>query len=107
MANCPHCGEQMDVMETFCRNCGYDFPVQGDTVTTETTEKKGIAYSALADFALVVGMILSGLGAIISLVGIVVLTLTGNYAKGLIQAPLSFLMSFALYVVFQRAADTE
>lgn len=107
MATCPNCGGQMSVSQIVCPHCGYDFPLQARTGTTQTAQKKGIAYSPLADFALAIGMLFTALGAIVSLIGIVVLTLSGHYATGLIQAPISFFMSLALFVVFQRVADMD
>lgn len=106
-ATCPKCNGKMSVTETVCPHCGYDFPLLGYPNATRSPEKNGIAYTALGDFALVIGMVISGLGAIGALVAGVLLTAGGNYFAGLVQAPLSFFMSLALYVVFQRVADMD
>jgi uncharacterized membrane protein YvbJ len=75
MASCPNCGGQMSVTQVVCPHCGYDFPVQNRPHTTQAAEKKGIAYTALADFALVMGMLISGLGATVSLIAAVLFTI--------------------------------
>lgn len=107
MVTCPKCRGQMSVTQSACPHCRYDFPDQNRFNLTQIAERGGIAYSGLADFALGVGMTLSGFGAIASAISTVLLTFNGDYIKGLIQAPLSFLLSFALFVVFKRASDIE
>ena len=113
MATCPQCKGEMGATQAICPHCGYDFPLQAAPrfnslgLANNPGNKRGVAYSQLAGCALTIGMMLTGTGAVVSLAGIVVLTLTGNYARGLIQAPLSFFMSLALFVVFCRVADMD
>lgn len=111
MAVCPQRKGQMGATQVICPHCGYDFPPQGSArfnsfgLLKDPTGQRGVAYSQLAGCALTIGMAMSGISAVLSLAAAVVLTLTGHYAKGLIQAPLSFFTSLALFVVFRRVAD--
>ena len=99
-ATCPKCRQQMSVMATVCPHCSYDFP----ETSSDLAPRRGIAYSAVADLALVIGMLATGVSAIGVLVAIVLALLQGKVLYALAAVPL-FFMSLAQYVVFQRVAD--
>jgi hypothetical protein len=102
MATCPNCGGAMSVTAAVCPHCSYDFPLQ----KSDKPEPRGIAYSALADLSLVVGMACAALGAIAMLVAIGAALLESKYQQALVAVLLFFLL-LALYVVFVRVADME
>lgn len=113
MATCPQCKGEMGATQAICPQCGYDFPPQSPPrfnslgLANNPKDKRGIAYSPLAGCALSIAMLLTGIGALASLVGAAVFILAGKYAEGFIQAPLSFFLSLALFVVFRRIADMD
>ena len=79
----------MNALDIKCSECGYDFPE-----SESEPAPKGIAYSAWADVALVIGAICAALGAI----GSVFRIFSGEVFTGVI----GFFTMFALFVVFVR-----
>jgi hypothetical protein len=102
MATCPNCKADMDAMAAVCPHCGYDFPLH----QTSKPERRGIAYSALADLSLVVGMLCTALGAISMLVFVGAALLDRNLRAGF-SSLITFFILLALFVVFQRVADMD
>ena|SRR5438309_2159907 len=96
MAFCPRCKREMGTTEAVCPHCGYDFP------PVERGYRKGIAYSRLADVALIVGTIAAGLGCLGSVIGAFVALLRGDWLTGLVLGPLAFFLQMAMLVVFVR-----
>lgn len=100
MATCPNCKGLMDAMATVCPHCSYDFP----PLVPEKTVRPGIAYTALADFALVVGMISAVLGVIVTLVFMGTVLFTRNFLVAALSV-IPFFLQVALFVVYRRVAD--
>ena len=100
MAFCPQCKKEMGQTETICPHCGYDFPI----VEPEPPEPSGMAYSNLAEIALVVGEVAAIIGAIASLSYAAILLLSLDIISGLI-AVIGGLLSVANFVVFARIRD--
>lgn len=98
MAYCPKCKGEMAAMETVCPHCGYDFPVQA-------ARREGIAYSRLADIALLVCTIVSGIGCVVVIFAVVAAILEGHLLIALIVGPIVFLEQLGLFVVFVRIQD--
>ncbi len=102
MATCPNCGGLMSVTAAVCPHCAYDFPLQ----KLEKPQPRGVAYSALADFALVIGMGSAAVGALLMLFTTGVALLNHNY-RDVFGGALRFFVLLALYVVFVRVADMD
>lgn len=102
MATCPNCKGAMSVTAPVCPHCGYDFPLQ----KPEKPQPRGIAYSALADFALVIGMISAAIGALGMLILCGAAVLDHNF-RAAFEAALRFFVLLALYVVFVRVVDMD
>ena len=100
MAFCPQCRKEMGQMDAVCPHCGYDFPTQ----EPEAPEPSGIAYSGLADIALIIGEIAATLGAIMALFYVVMLLL-GLHILHALVAVIGFFVSLANFVVFVRIRD--
>lgn len=100
MAFCPQCTKEMGMTAVVCPHCGYDFPTQPCAVP----ERSGIAYSGLADVALIVGQFAAAFGAVIALVYVAVLLLSLHFLHAVIAA-IGFLLSLASFVVFVRISD--
>jgi hypothetical protein len=99
MAFCPKCNGVMEATQAVCPHCGYDFaPAPG-------AHRKGLAYSPLADVALLVGTFVAALGCLGALYGMVVALWWGEWLTGLVICPVLFLYQLALLVVFVRAQD--
>ena len=92
----------MDAMAAVCPNCGYDFPLAAPPKSAH----RGIAYSGLADIALVVGMLATALGCIMVLIVIGAALLDRNFPLAF-SSTISFFVLLALFVVFQRVADMD
>jgi membrane protein implicated in regulation of membrane protease activity len=86
-------------------NCNTTFPAREEKPSN--IPRTGLAYTPLADNLLIGGMIVARMGDVAALILSITLTLKGFYFAGMVQAPLSLLMSLALYVVFQRSADLK
>lgn len=98
MAFCPQCAAEMEYRERVCSHCGYDFPAD----PTPTARRTGIAYSFLADVALIIGGIVSGLSCVAAVLGCITSLLQQQYLQALVVCPVSFFFSLALLVVFLR-----
>src|SRR5438445_10174190 len=94
MAYCPRCKGVMAATEATCSHCVYDFPL--------SEPRTGLAYSRLADVALVVGIVVAGLGSVAAAVGSIVALLHGEWSEGLVVGPIAFFLQLALLVVFVR-----
>jgi hypothetical protein len=103
MAFCPKCKEVMSVMETICPHCGYDFPAM-ELVQSAFSEPSGIAYSGLAEFALIVGEFAAGFSAVISLF-MAAMFLIGFRISYLFGAIIVFFLCLANFVVFERVRN--
>ena len=101
MATCPRCKKPMDAMAAFCPHCNYDFPTH-----ERKSERRGIAYSGLADLALVVGMVAAALGCISALFTMFMALLDKQISLAFMSA-ITFFVLLALYVVFQRVANMD
>jgi hypothetical protein len=95
MAFCPKCSSELESTASRCANCGYDFPMPQD-------ERKGWAYSSLADFSLVLGQVMAGLMALLILVGVTWRVLNGDVGWYILGAALGFFLLGAVFVVFAR-----
>ena len=102
MATCPNCGGAMSITAAVCPHCSYDFPLQ----KSDKPEPRGIAYSALADFALVIGIGCAAVGALTMLFFIGTALLSHKFGVAF-SGVLSFFLLLALYVVFVRVADMD
>jgi hypothetical protein len=98
MAYCPRCSREMGGSETTCPHCGYDFPAEPDAVL----RRSGIAYSAWADMALMIGGVVAGLSAVVAVFYSLAMLLQGNLLCGLVLGPVGFFFNLALLVVFLR-----
>jgi hypothetical protein len=96
MAFCPNCQGVMDAAAVACPHCGYDFP------PASADPRRGIAYSPLANLALVVGIVAAGLGCAVAVLAAVAALLNGQWSNALVVAPLAFFLQLAMLVVFVR-----
>lgn len=96
MAFCPKCSGSMEAALPACPHCGYDFSPPPDT------DRKGFAYSPLADIALIVGSFVALLGCVVALIATIVGLVKGDFLTGLVIAPIAFFTQLALVVVFAR-----
>lgn len=87
-------------MAPVCPHCGFDFP----DAPVQIKERRGLAYSGLADAALVVGAIATVLGSLLSL-GVAVLAVLAHSWISALSNFIFSLVLLALFVVFQRVAD--
>ena len=103
MATCPKCRGKMGQTDVICPNCGYDFP----NSDAGWTRSRGLAHSRLANLALVVGQVVSGIGRLSAILGAVVAVANGEILAALIGGPLGALLSLAMMVVFARVQEIE
>ena len=96
MAYCPKCSGVMEAAAVVCPHCGYDF------APNEPEPRRGIAYSGLANLALMVGILAAGLGCAACVIVAGVALLRGELLIALILAPLAFLHQLAMWVVYVR-----
>lgn len=99
MAFCPKCKGEMGATEIVCPHCGYDFP-SPDLYASNS--QNGIAYSRLADIALVISMISAGLGCVVAVVATVIALLHGQLFGALVVGPIAFFLQLGMLVVFLR-----
>jgi hypothetical protein len=95
MAYCPKCDVPLDTNAVVCPNCGYDFP-PGNPVS------RGIAYSPLANLALLIGIIAAGFGCLVTVIATVRALLNAEWGVALVVGPLAFFLQLAMLVVFVR-----
>src|SRR5687768_14825667 len=63
MAMCTKCRGKMGQTDVICPQCGYDFPDSG----VGWNRRRGFAYSGIANMALVLGQIVSGIGRLFAI----------------------------------------
>ena len=96
MAFCPKCAGALDVAAVVCPHCGYDFPAGNPH------PRRGIAYSPLANVALIVGIVAAGFGCLMSAIATVYALANAEWLTALIVGPLAFFLQLAMLVVFVR-----
>jgi hypothetical protein len=93
----------MGANESVCPHCGYDFPLEADDSNRSCgIHRHGIAYSKLADIALIVGIIAAGFGCMAAILASVGLIVEGRVVEGLVGGPIAFFLQLAMLVVFVR-----
>ena len=97
MAFCPNCNATMGQADVRCPECGYDFPDMSPKVP-----KTGLAYSRLADIALIVGGIAAGMGCFGAVCATIISAINQAYSITFFYAPVSFFLCLAMLVVFIR-----
>ncbi len=100
MARCTNCGGEMGQTEPVCPHCGYDFPPR-----SERSERKGLVYSPMADFALLIGQVVAGLACVLALVGCARSVLQGEWVDAFIRGPIAVILLLAVFIVFARTLD--
>lgn len=103
MAYCPECKGEMGAAEIVCPHCGYDFPAPP---TDANSRKQGLAYSFLADIALMISMISAALGCIGVLIVALIALLQGQFIAALAICPIAFFLQLGMLVVFLRIQNT-
>jgi ATP-dependent Clp protease adaptor protein ClpS len=93
-AFCPRCEGEMARTDVVCPHCGNDFP--------HRTSDNWLS-SHLGTVALLVGVVGSGLGCLLSLIGAVLLMAEGRLAEALIGMPIVFSLFLAILVFLTRA----
>ncbi len=96
MAFCPKCSGVMDTAAVACPHCGYAFP------PADPNPRDGLAYSPLANLALIVGILAAGLGCVVAVIGTIIALVTGQWGTALVVGPLAFFLQLAMLVVFMR-----
>ena len=96
MAFCPKCQGVLDAAAVACPHCGYDFP------PGNADPRRGIAYSPLANLALVVGIVAAWLGCAAVVIASVGALMSGQWVAALVVGPLAFFLQLAMLVVFVR-----
>lgn len=115
MPACPKCQLELDVKRT-CPQCGvpWDSPFTtstGDTFTRSyrstdaTYPLKRRPLSNLASLSLILGIFISGIGVIASLIGGIVLLCQGRMGEGLLAIFVTAPYSFAMVTVFNRTFE--
>ena len=99
MAFCPQCQAKIGATAAKCPSCGYDFPGAGDE---PEPKREGIAYSALADIALMVSGVAAGLGCLAAVLGCIEALILGQWLVGLVVCPIAFFLQLGMLVVFLR-----
>jgi len=103
MAYCPQCKSEIPLAAVVCESCGYDFPSQSDG--RSNSNREGLAYSTLADIALIVSMLAASIGCIGAVFAGLAWLLQGDLLSGLVLAPLAFFLQLGMLVVFIRVQD--
>jgi hypothetical protein len=88
----------MGTRDIVCPSCGYDFPSEPD----RALGRAGIAYSAWADVALMVGGVVAGLSCVGSVFYSLAMLIQGKFLLGLLVGPVAFFLNLAMLVVFLR-----
>ena len=86
-----------------CNSCGYDFPKSSDSGSRNGRD--GLAYSPLADLALIVSMLAAAIGCLGAVIGSLASVFKGDFISGLVLAPLAFFLQLGMLVVFIRVPD--
>ncbi len=100
MAICPKCKGEMEQTEAVCPQCGYDFPLEKDRKA-----RAGLAYSVLADAALVLGQYMAGLACILAIVACIRSLASKEWIDAFIRGPILVVLLLAMFVVFRRTQD--
>lgn len=103
MAFCPECSAEISATAVECDSCGFRFPKTADTRSKSRPE--GLAYSGLADIALVVSMIAAAFGCVGAVIAGISSVLRGEFLSGLVVAPIAFFLQLGMLVVFIRVQD--
>ena len=103
MAYCPQCKSELPLAAVVCESCGYDFPSESDG--RSSSNRDGLAYSPVADIALIISMLAATIGCIGTAIWGFAQILRGNFVSGLVQAPLAFFLQLGMLVVFIRVQD--
>lgn len=85
-----------------CPHCGYDFP---STDTRIHPDKQGLAYTTLADIALIISTGVSGFGCVIALLFSVLSLFQWQFLNGLVLFPMAFFLQLGMLVVFLRVQN--
>jgi uncharacterized membrane protein len=101
MAFCPKCNGVLDEMALICPHCGFDFP------STYVERRNGIEFSRLADVALMVAALVTGVGCAAAVIGVPIAIVNGQWLTALIGCPIAFLYQLALLVVFVRVGKLQ
>jgi hypothetical protein len=88
----------MEQRELVCPHCGYDFPAELSIVLQRT----GIAYSAWADIALMIGGIVAGISSAAAVFYSLTMLIQCNFFQALVVGPVAFFLNLAMLVVFLR-----
>ncbi|MCA9212989.1 MAG: hypothetical protein KDB27_07990 [Planctomycetales bacterium] len=127
MWKCPNCEEQIEDNFDTCWNCGTqpdgttdswfarnpDAPAAADQSKEVFAElsndanrpaRNGFAYSAFADFALLVGQACAMIGCVSAIIYGVRSMMAESWFGGSLMAPLLFFLSLAHFVVFSRVS---
>ncbi len=102
MAFCTQCTKEMGQTDVVCPHCGYDYA----THESEMPESVGLAYSGLADLALIIGQVMTAISCIITLIYGVIFLLSFHFLLAL-GAVIGFFLSLANFVVFVRIRDMK
>ena len=96
MAFCPKCKGVLDAAAIACPRCGYDFP------PGNPDPRRGIAFSPIANLALIVGTVAAGLGCGAAVIASIAALINGQWVTALVLGPLAFFLQLAMLVVFVR-----
>jgi len=102
MARCSQCGGDVAKTDVSCRHCGQEFPPR-----PILDRDAGLAYSRLADAALIVGQIVAGIAFTIAVVACVLALLVGEWWVAFVRGPIAALLVLANFVVFARVRDAR
>lgn len=106
MAYCPKCNAEMNANDVACPQCGYDFPnTQAEAEARQRWE--GLAYSPLADIALLVSMIAAVLGCCGAIVFTIIAMLQGQLLSAIVVGPIAFFLQLGMLVVFLRVQNVQ
>lgn len=115
MWKCPNCQELIEDNFDTCWNCGThtdgtrdpSFTRDPDTTAKQSKEslaRSGIAYSSVADIALIIGQGCALIGCVCAIIFGIQCLRADNWIGALLLAPLSFFLSLANFVVFARVS---
>ncbi len=102
MISCPNCGCWLGKEDKNCGQCHFVIPTG---LRKKASRKTGLAYSALADFALAVSSFMALLGCVVTVAYTVISLSNGQVQIGLVFGPISFFLQLGLWVVFTRVRN--
>ena len=100
MAYCLKCEKEIGGTEGICPHCGYDCPA-----TTQASPRGGLLYGPLAELALVIGQLAAAVACLVVIVDIVRAVAAREWAAGLLEGPLMFLVLLGVFVAFGRVRN--